>query len=108
MRAVPVSEPPPAVQLAEGEIHPTQAAKVFQRHQLTRRREQIPTVGERLVQKSGSVQHVGGDQQIVTVGGKSLCDGVLLDIQRTVFDASTAVAEPRLRFCKEGPAEISV
>lgn len=42
---VRVGKPPPAIQLTEGEVHPTKAAKVFERDQLTRWGKQVAAVG---------------------------------------------------------------
>ena len=108
MRAVVVGKAPPAVQLPEGQVHPAQAAEVLQRHQLSRRRQEVQAVPQRFSQIARGVQDVGGDQQVIAVGVEALGDGVFLDIQRTVFDASAAVAEAGLRFREEACGDIRV
>ena len=103
-----VGEPPPAVQLAEGEVHPAQAAQVLERHQLARRSEKGPAMAQRLLEETRSVQDVGGDDQVVAVGGEALGDGVLLDVQRPVLDAPVSVAEPFLRLGEEPCRDVRV
>ena len=94
--------------MAKGEVHPSLAAQVFQRHQVTRRREQGQAVPQGLLQITGGVQHVGGDQQIVAVGIEALGNGILLDIQGKVFNGPVAVAKPRFRFRKETRRDIGI
>ena len=72
MGTVVVGEPPPAVQLAEREVKPALTAQVFERHQLAERRQERPAVGQRFAQVACGVQHVGGNQQVIPVGGESL------------------------------------
>ena len=108
MRPVAVGEPPPAVQLAERQIHPPQSAEVLERDQLSGRREQITAMSQCLLQVPRGVQHVGCDDQVITVGGIALRDGVLFDVQSAVLDASASVAEARLRFRKEARGDVRV
>ena len=86
VRAVAVGEPPPAVELPERQVQPALPAEVLQRHQLPRRRQQRPAVGERLLQVPRGVQHVGGDDQVVAVGVEALLHWVVLDVQHPVLD----------------------
>ena len=108
MWPVVVGKPPPAVQLAERQVHPTQSAEVLERDQLSRRREQLTAMSQCLLQVSRGVQHVGCDDQVITVGGIALRDRVLLDVQGAVLDASAAVPEPRLRFREEARGDVRV
>ena len=108
MRPVVVGKPPPAVKLAERQVHPTQSAEVLERDQLSRRREQLTAVSQCLLQVPRGVQHVGCDDQVITVGGIALRDRVLFDVQGAVLDASAAIPEPRLRFREEARGDVRV
>ena len=106
--AVVVGKPPPAVKLAEGEVHPTQTAQVLERHQLTGRCQKIPTVPERFLEKTGGVQDVGSDQQVIAVRIEALGNGVFLDVQRQIPDATVSVSEPLLRLGEESGGNVGV
>ena len=108
MRTEVVGEAPPAVELPEGEIHPAQTAKVLERDEVPGRCKQSPAVRQRLLQVACRVQYVGRDGQVVAVEVEALFDGVLLDIERAVLDASPAIAEACLRFREEARRDVGV
>ena len=106
--AVVVGEPPPPVELSEGQVHPAQAAEVLQRDQLSGGREEAAAVVQRLVQGARRVQDVGGDEEVVAVQVEALPDRVLLDVERPVVDASAAVAEARFGLREEAGGDVGV
>ena len=108
MRPVVVGEPPPAVQLPEREVHPPQAAQVFQRDQLPRGREQPAAMRKGLLQVSGRMQDVGREEEVVAVGREALLDGILLDVERTVLDASAPIPEPGLGLREKARRDVGV
>ena len=55
VRAVVVGESPPAVQLAEGQVHPADAAEILECDQLAGGGKQISTVPQRFLQVAGGV-----------------------------------------------------
>ena len=99
--AVTVVEAPPAVQLPEDQVHPASAALVLERHQQSRRRQQLPAVRERLVQVLRRVQDVGRDDEVGLVRGEALVDRVLLDVEHPVVDPRVPFGEARFRFREE-------
>ena len=108
MRTEVAGEAPPAVELPEGEIHPAQTAKVLERDQVPGRCKQSPAVRQRLLQVACRVQYVGRYGQVVAVEVEALFNGVLLDIERAVLDASPAIAEACLRFREEAGRDVGV
>ena len=54
------------------------------------------------------MQHIGRNDQIVSVGRKALGDWVLLDIQRPVVDRRVRVAEARLRISEKSRGDVGV
>ena len=108
MRTERVGEPPPAVQLAEREVHPPLAAQVLERQQLARRGQEGAAVPERLFQETGRVEHVRRDHEVVAVPFETLLDRVFLDVQHPVFDRRLASAEARLRFREEARRDVRV
>ena len=105
---VVVGEPPPPVELAEGQVHPAQAAEVLERDQLSGGRQEAAAVVQRLVQGARRVQDVGGDDEVVAVQVETLSDGILLDVERPVLDASAAVAEARFGLREEAGGDVGV
>ena len=108
MRTEVVGEAPPAVELPEGQIHPAQTAKVLERDQVPRWGEQPAAVLQGFLQVARRVQHVGRNGQVIAVEVEALFNGVLLDIERAVLDASPAVSEARLRFREEARRDVGV
>ena len=108
MGPVVVGEPPPAVELPEREVHPPQAAQVFERDQLSRRGEQPAAMPQGLLEISGRVQDVGGEQEVVAVGREALLHGILFDVQRTILDAPAPIPEAGLRLGEEARRDVGV
>ena len=108
VRAIAIGESPPAVQLSENQIHPTSATLVLQRHELSRRCQQLPAVHQRLVEILRRMQHVSGNHQVITVGVKALSLRILLDIQDAVFDRHIRLAETPLRVREEARGDVGV
>ena len=105
---VVVGKTPPAVQLAEGEIQPSLAAEVFQRHQLAGRGEQLSAVGKRFVQVAGGMQDIRSDDEIVAVCCEPLFHRVLFDVQHAVVQRCAALREACLRLGKEARRYVGV
>ena len=105
---VAIGETPPAVQLAEDQIHPAPAALVLKCYQQPRRCQKRTAVGKRLVQTARGVQHVGRDDQVVSVGLEALIHGILLNVQHPVVDRGAPCVETRFCFGEKACGDVGV
>ena len=96
---------PPAVGEPEGQIQPAAALGGLDQQQLPARLQQLAHMGQGLLQISGGMQHIGGDDEVRLVEGKILSSGRLFDVQRLVVDEGKG-AEAFLGLVQEGGADI--